>query len=360
MKVKATTEKNFRRARVKPAGRRSGVRAWIGWAPVRTALAAAIVVYAAYRAFDLVASASTLQVRKIAVHGNVRLSSGEVQALIDGLRGTNILSADLNTYRRKLLDSPWVAEVALRRVLPSTVEVFVSERQPMGLSRMGSQVYLVDRSGTVIDEFGPQYAEFDLPIIDGLVRPPSAGQPSIDERRADLAGRVIDAIAPRHDLARRLSQIDVSDLHDAVVLLDGDPALLHLGEEKFLERLQSYTDVADALRERVPEIDYVDLRFGERMYVRPASAKATAGKPADAKATAGKPADAKASAFAKATADKTADKTAHKIADERADKTAGNADNTAERPANTSARRTGGKAASKPAHVRRRSGKHRH
>jgi len=273
MTVKAATEKNFRRARVKPAKRRGSARGWISWRLVRVAVSTLLVGYAAYRAFDLVVSASTLQVRRIAVRGNVRLSAGEVQTLVDGLRGTNILTANLASYRRRLLDSPWVAAVAMRRVLPSTVEVFVSERQPIGLSRMGSQVYLVDRSGTVIDEFGPQYSEFDLPIIDGLVRPPSSGQPAIDERRAELAGRVIDAVAPRHDLTQRMSQIDVTDLHDAVVLLDGDAALLHLGEEKFLERLQSYVDVAQALRDRVPDIDYVDLRFDRRLYVKPTRVK---------------------------------------------------------------------------------------
>ena len=71
------------------------------------------------------------------MHGNVRLSAGEVQALVDGLRGTSILTADLAAYRRRLLDSPWVADVALRRVLPSTVEVFVSERRPIGLVPAG-------------------------------------------------------------------------------------------------------------------------------------------------------------------------------------------------------------------------------
>jgi cell division protein FtsQ len=269
MTVKAATEKNFRRARVKPAKRKAGAHAWMSWRAARIAIGALLVGYAVYRAFALVLSASTLQVRRIAVHGNVRLSAGEVQTLVDGLRGTNILTANLASYRRRLLDSPWVADVALRRVLPSTVEVFVSERRPMGLSRMGSQLYLVDRSGTVIDEFGPRYAEFDLPIVDGLVRPPSSGEPSIDERRAELAGRVIEALAQRQALARRLSQIDVRDLHDAVVLLEGDRALLHLGDDKFLERLQSYVDVAPALRERVPDIDYVDLRFDQRLYVRP-------------------------------------------------------------------------------------------
>ena len=267
--VKAQTEKNFRRAKVRPGARRAGAAAWLTWRVARWTVAALVVAYAGYRGSRLVLHASALQISRISVHGNVRLSSGEVAAIVDGLRGDNILAADLDAYRRRLLASPWVADVALRRMLPSTVEVFVSERRPMGLCRLGSALYLVDARGTLIDEFGPQYSEFDLPIIDGLVRAPGGAQPTIDETRADLAARVIDAVAPRKDLAQRISQIDVHDAHDAVVLLDGDAALLHLGEDKFLERLQSYVDLAPALRQRVPDIDYVDLRFDERVYVRP-------------------------------------------------------------------------------------------
>ncbi len=271
MSVKALTEKNFRRARVKPGKRRSSKRR-LSWRAVRIVVVLALAGYSVYRAFDLVLSASALQVQHITVQGNVRVSAGEVRALADGIRGKSILTADLPAYRRRLLQSPWVADVGLRRVLPSTIEVFVSERQPMGLCRLQKQLYLVDRAGVVIDEFGPQYAEFDLPIIDGLVRPPASGQPAIDERRAELAAHVLDALAPRADLAHSVSQIDVADLHDVVVLIDGDPALLHLGEDRFLERLQSYMDMAPALRERVQDIDYVDLRFEDRLYVRPVAA----------------------------------------------------------------------------------------
>jgi cell division protein FtsQ len=273
MGVKAPAEKNFRRARVRPGSRRGGWPARLTWRAVRWAAAVLVVVYAGYRGSALVLHAAGLQVRKISVHGNVRLSSGEVAAIVDGLRGANILAADLPGYRRRLMESPWVADAALRRVLPSTVEVFVSERRPMGLCRLGSTLYLVDPHGTLIDEFGPQYSEFDLPIIDGLVRSPGSGQPTIDETRAELAARVIDALALRRELAQRVSQIDVRDVHDAVVMLDKDAALLHLGEDKFLERVQSYVDLAPALRQRVPDIDYVDLRFDERVYVRPTGKK---------------------------------------------------------------------------------------
>jgi cell division protein FtsQ len=268
MTVTATAEKNFRRARGKPVRRAAGRgRRW--WRIVRAAAAAALAGAAVYYAGAFVARTSVLRVRHIAVHGNARLSAGEVQALVDELRGANILFASLSSYRARLRESPWVADVALRRVLPSDVEVFVSERRPMGLCRLGSHLYLIDRRGVIIDEFGPQYAEFDLPIVDGLMRSPAA-EPSSDEARADLASRVIDSIAARKDLAGRLSQIDVANVHDAAVLLDDDPAWVHLGEERFVERLGAYVEMAPSLHAQVRNIEYVDVRFGERVYVRPA------------------------------------------------------------------------------------------
>lgn len=267
MGVKAQTEKNFRRARVKP-GRRKTKRSWFSWRIARAFGVTLVVVYGLYTAFALVLNASALQVSKVTVRGTVRLSAGEVQQLVHGLYGTNIITADLAKYRQRILDSPWVAGASLRRVLPSTIEVTVVERRPFGISRLGNQLFLIDRDGTAIDEYGPQYSSFDLPIIDGLVQAPRNGRPSIDRARAQLAARVIDDVAPNAKLASRLSQIDVGDVHNAMVLLDDDPAWLYLGEDQFRERLQSYVEVASALRNQVAEIDHVDLRYGERVYVK--------------------------------------------------------------------------------------------
>ena len=272
MKVKAPAERNFRRARAQP-GRRARLKAYLTWGLARRIFSVVLLVFGVYEAVSFAFTTPLLRVSRIAVSGNVRLSSGEVQALVDDLRGTSILGADLDAFRQRLVESPWVADVELRRVLPSTIEVFVSERRPVGLCRLGQELYLVDETGTVIDQFGPQYAEFDLPIIDGLVTHPNTRQSSsgsIDPERATLAARVIAALGRSQEIGRRLSQVDVTDAHDAVVLLEGDPALLHVGEDRFLERVQTYLDLSTALRERVNEIDYVDLRFEQRIYVRPA------------------------------------------------------------------------------------------
>ena len=265
--VSAPADRRFRRHHVKPARHRRTWRSLV--TPAALGLTALIVaIFIVARSRSLMARAGVLQIDHIVVHGNERLSKGEVLGMVGGLRGESLFGTDLDRWRRRLMASPWVRDAALRRSLPSTVDIAISERTPVGVSRVADAMYLVDDRGILIDQYGPPYSDLDLPIIDGLATP-SADGTAADTARADLAARVIASIRTKPDLAKRLSQIDVSDLHNASVILSGDPAVIFLGDDLFVQRLRQYVDLAAALRERVPSIDYVDLRFDDRIYVRP-------------------------------------------------------------------------------------------
>ena len=58
------------------------------------------------------------------------------------------------------------------------------------------------------------------------------------------------------------------------MILAGDPAVIHLGDDQFFSRLRSYLELAPTLRARVAGIESVDVRFQNRIYVRPASKSA--------------------------------------------------------------------------------------
>lgn len=265
--ISAPSDKRFRRAHVTPAKKRS-------WVPSRRlaivlSLALAAAGGGTWWLARTLLGAEALTVTRITVSGNQRLSRGEVLALLDDVVGRSMVTADLEGWKQRLLSSPWVADAAIRRVLPGTLAVAIAERAPVAIARVGDSLYLFDERGLVIDEYGPNYAEFDLPIVDGLAAAPAAGGALIDEARAALATRLIAELQAQPDLASRVSEIDVTDGRDAAVILKGDTTLVRVGAERFAERLQSYLDLAPALRERVPQIDYVDLRFDERVYVKP-------------------------------------------------------------------------------------------
>src|SRR4029453_12842498 len=120
-----------------------------------TAVAAGLG-YAAYRTSVGAAQAHVLLVDRIVVHGNERLSDADVIAVVNGLRGESMMWTDLETWRDRLIASPWVRDASLRRGTPS------------GIGRINSELYLIDESGVLIDEYGPHFADFDLPIVDGL------------------------------------------------------------------------------------------------------------------------------------------------------------------------------------------------
>jgi len=262
--IHAPTDRRFRRPDVRPERRRL-VRAtwrvarWVGPALIGAALALWIG--------RVLVSSEWLRIQHVVVRGNAQLSTAQVEQLVAGLRAENILGVGLDAYQRRLLNSSWIERATLSRVLPTTIDIDIVERTPMAIARIGRQLHLVDVAGVIIDEYAAEHRDFDLPIVDGLVDSAASRGPLVADR-VRLTGQLLAAFEGRPDLGRRLSQVDVSNERDAIVMLDDDPTWLHLGTERFVERLTLYLDLAPTLRERFEDIDAVDLRFDERVFVR--------------------------------------------------------------------------------------------
>ena len=273
--VSAPADRRFHRAHVKPVRRR---RRWRRAALTMVTSGALVAAGALglYYVGSLIAHAPVLQVDRIDVRGNERLSNDQVAAFVADLRGENILWTDLDRWRQQLIASPWVFEASIRRALPSTIEIAIVERRPIGFARMDGWLYLVDEHGVIIDKQGPAYADLDLPLIDGLAlakgeQPEGRPYAVTAPEAAALAARVITALNQQPAIGERVSQVNVRDRHNAKVILSDDSAVLWVGEDEFLERVKAYLQVAAAVRETTPDIEYVDLRFfDDRIFVGPA------------------------------------------------------------------------------------------
>lgn len=286
MAVKAPADKRFKRGRVKTP--RKAARRWTGLVRplVKWTLVVGIVGYTTGRALALVTEAPALRISHVTVQGTRLLARAEVLSRVRTLEGQNIVRADLEAARRRLLGSPWIADATLRRQLPSTIEVAIDEREPVGLARLGrGGLHLIADDGTVLGPYGPAEAAFDLPIVDGLTPVPGraasglapAGIPAqVDPARAELVGQVVRDLRGEPGLLSLVSQVDVSDVEDAVVLLGDDPARVHLGHEQFARRVRAYRDLAPTLLQHVDAIDSADVRYDRRVFVRPARGRPAA------------------------------------------------------------------------------------
>jgi len=281
MAVKAPADKRFKRGRVKTP--RKAARRWTGLIRplVKWTLVLGILGYTTGRALALVTESPALRISHIAVQGQRHLSAADVRSRVWTLEGANIVRADLDAARRRLLGSPWIADATLRRQLPATIEIAIEERQPVALARFArGGLQLIAEDGMVLGPVVAARAGFDLPIADGLMPVPGrslsgpgigVGIPSrVDPERAGLIGRLVDSLRQEDGLLALISEVDVTDVEDAVVLLGDDPARVHLGHEDFARRVRAYRDLAPTLLQHVAAIDSADVRYDGRVFVRPA------------------------------------------------------------------------------------------
>jgi len=273
-RVPPATTRDPRLLRARDGGVRGG-RTWRArvWTGLRVVMTAVVLLGSGWYVQDVMTSGDAFAVVDIRAVGNSRLSEGEVEALLAGLKGRNIVTTPLEPWRERLLSSPWVREASLRRSLPGTIEVRIVERVPMAVARSGDTLLLIDEQGALVDEFGPRYRLLDLPIVEGLMERDGKPVHADQARVAVVAAALVSLREAR--LLDRVSQIDVSHLRNASVVLMDDPTRLYVGYEHFGERVQGYLDMKDRLARMVEEIDSVDLRFGNRVYVRPRKAGAT-------------------------------------------------------------------------------------
>jgi len=215
--------------------------------------------------YSKVMASERLKVARVDVHGGHFLSEGEVRELLGPAVGENILSLNIESLKVRLRGSPWVAEATVRRTLPDTLRVEITERIPLALAEV-DRLYLMDGDGTLIEIYGPRTAGFDLPIVRGLN--------GIDaETRRDRARRAGALLADLSDLGSEISEVSVEETGDLRLVLRGAGEVVLLRGPPYRKKLEGFLTLRQDLTERCPRSEYFDLRFRDRIFVKPAPAQ---------------------------------------------------------------------------------------
>lgn len=198
-------------------------------------------------------------VRTVELTGAKHTSPGELQRITDGYLGLNLFKLDIDRVQRDLRYLPWVERVSIEKQLPSTLRISVVERRPVALASVDGTLRYVDARGFSFAELSPGVGNPDLPLIT------NARGPQV----ADCVG-LLSILKQRHaGLFDRVSEISPAG-ESGFAIFDRDlRTVIYLSGEESAEKWMTLYAIAPAEGFRQQAAEYVDLRFANRIIVKP-------------------------------------------------------------------------------------------
>jgi cell division septal protein FtsQ len=188
----------------------------------------------------------------------------------------------------RLRSNPWIKDVSLRKQMPDTLMIKIKEAAPKALLYQNSSTFLVEEEGNMLEEVMNEGTAF-LPVI----RSDSAEK---NKKEIKEAIQLIDALDKKGVLSSRESVEIRLNSYGPDMVVDG--AVIKVGYGNYMEKLARWEELEPEVSKLGPT-SYIDLRFRDRVIVKPlqpaetaeakavkASAAAQTGKPSESVKTA--------------------------------------------------------------------------
>lgn len=219
-------------------------------------------------------TSSEFAVRELKVTTGERVSEAWVRSALSPILGRNLPLLSLEQAETLMRRHPWVEACALRKELPGSLLVRITERRAVALLRHPSGLYYLDPAGAVIAPFDPLAGDVDLLLV-SQAQPPDAALLERPGPDPDLAAAVglLDEIA-RIDPPWRsgLSEIVILGEKDFRIYTTGLPFPLLVRAGTLESKVRRLQGLLPKIVERHAPTAAVDLRFARRIIVQPVRA----------------------------------------------------------------------------------------
>lgn len=202
-----------------------------------------------------------LDVKKTQVFCPLEKITGDIELLLDPTQLGNLLVLDLGRLQRRLETHRWVKEARLRKVFPSTLWVEIKERQPAAILQTGSTFLLIDKEGVILEPLSTRN-DFPLPVLTDA----SEFKEHYQEKLS-LAWSCLDSIPA--EIRGGIDSLDLSQMDAITLTFKQYPTRLLLGSEHFREKTEFFQMALAHLENQNGPLEYVDLRFDNRIYIKP-------------------------------------------------------------------------------------------
>lgn len=90
------------------------------------------------------------KLENVVIEGQDNTTQDEILSTLNADTGTPIFSINLQQIKSQLEKKPWVKQAAVKRRLPNTLYIAISEKEPIALWQLNQKIFLIDGEGTKI------------------------------------------------------------------------------------------------------------------------------------------------------------------------------------------------------------------
>jgi cell division protein FtsQ len=101
---------------------------------------------------DRAAQAVGFETATVVLEGAKRIKLSDVMNVAGITENSTLFLIDAEGTRAKLLQNPWIADAAVRKLYPGRLEIRIAEKQPYAVWQNQGKFSIVSKDGTVIDE----------------------------------------------------------------------------------------------------------------------------------------------------------------------------------------------------------------
>lgn len=244
-------------------------RSLLRWSLVLMAngVVAGLLISAGWRIYREATTTEQLALKRIEIDGTHRASAEAMRHRLHAHLGRNLLDLDLSELIADAARDPWLAEVSARRVLPHTVRVSVRERKPCAIAVIEGVAHLIDETGYVVGPSGHGYPD-DLPVLTGLDGLDDETLVVRLRRGSRMVVQLRETVEP---WVSEISEIDLSRRDRIEVRTVTPGPRFYLDPDQVTRNVASYLELRREILRRIGTIDYIDLRWRDRISVMPFS-----------------------------------------------------------------------------------------
>jgi cell division protein FtsQ len=206
---------------------------------------------------------SVMPIKHIAFQGNRHMTDDELKAFIGIHPGESLVMVSSRKVAQRLLQSPWVRSVNVRKEFPDSILLQIAEAEPFALLDMSGHLFLVDEKGKFLEELKDASVPF-LPVItcdpykekDGLAEALTLAKLMTEKGFSSERDRI---------------EIIAHKPHELAMVVDGTH--VKIGEGGYEEKLDRLIRLEEDIKNMVLPVDYIDLRFAHKAIVKPLTGK---------------------------------------------------------------------------------------